>query len=173
MRTFSERIVYDGPEVQVSEVDVGLSNGERIWREVVHLFRSASVAVIDEQERVLLLWRYRFAQDRWGWELPGGLVDEGEESQAAAVRELEDLTGYRPGQLAHLVSFQPAPDSADGEHSIFVCREAELVGEAVSGEGVARSERVPFASIPALIAAGEIWASATLIGLLHVLAHER
>lgn len=173
LRTFGERTVYDSPDLRLSQLDVGLPDGERVWRLVACLHRAASVVLIDGQDRVLVLWRHRFVQDRWGWELPGGQVDEDEEPQAAAVRELEDQTGYRAGQLTHLVSFQPAPDSVDGEHSIFVCRDAEQVGEPVSAEGVARSEWVPLSAVPGLIAAGEIWASATLVGLLHELAHER
>ena len=63
--------------------------------------------LVDETDRVLLLWRHRFVSDRWGWELPGGLVDEGEEPAEAAMRELEEETGYRAGQVEHLVTFQP------------------------------------------------------------------
>src|SRR5215472_2718412 len=125
MRVFDERTVYDGPEVRVGEVDVGLSDGERFWREIVHLFRSAYVVLMDEQDRVLLLRRHRFVPDRWGWELPGGLVDEEEEPLEAATRDLEDQAGYRAGQLERLVSFVLAPDTVDGEHVIFVGRAAE------------------------------------------------
>lgn len=172
-RTFGGRAIYDNPDVRLAQVDVGLPDGERVWRHVVRLHRAASVLVIDGQDRVLLLWRHRFLRDRWGWELPGGPVDDDEEPQAAAARELEDQAGYRAGQLVHLVSFEPVPDSVDGEHAVFVCRDAEQVGDAVSAEGVARSEWVPLSSVPELITSGDVWVAATLVGLLHMLARER
>jgi 8-oxo-dGTP pyrophosphatase MutT (NUDIX family) len=37
-------------------------------------------AVVDDQGRVLMLWRHRFITDRWGWELPCGWVEPGEDS---------------------------------------------------------------------------------------------
>jgi 8-oxo-dGDP phosphatase len=85
-----ERVVYDSPDVRVGRVDVALPDGERVWR---HVVRAASVALVDDADRVLLVWRHHYVQDRWGWELPGGLVDEDEDPAEAAVRELEDQTG--------------------------------------------------------------------------------
>lgn len=169
-RTFGERTIYDSPEVWLGQVDVGLPDGERIWRHVVRLQRAAAMVLIDEEDRVLLLWRHRFVQDRWGWELPGGLVDEDEDPREAAARELEEQTGYRAGHLGHLVSFQPVAESADGEHVVFVGRDGERTGDAISSEGIDSSEWVPLEWVPVLIAAGKIWNSATLVGLLQMLA---
>ncbi|WP_313047547.1 NUDIX domain-containing protein [Nonomuraea jabiensis] len=56
------------------------------------------------------MWRHRFVFDRWGWELPGGLVEAGEDPMVTAAREVEEETGYRPKNVERLVS------SADGRH---------------------------------------------------------
>ena len=61
--------------------------------------------LLDEQDRVLLLWRHWLVPDRWGWELPGGLVDDDEEPADAAMRELEEETGYRAGRVEPLITF--------------------------------------------------------------------
>jgi 8-oxo-dGDP phosphatase len=164
--TFGERVVYDDPSVWVGRVDVELPGGERHWHHVVHLHRATSVVLIDDQERVLLLWRYRFVADRSGWEPPGGLVDEDEEPAEAVMRELEEQAGYRTAQLDRLIAFQPVAGMVDAERVVFVGREAERVGEPISAaDGIARREWVPFASVPGLIAAGEIWSAETLVGL--------
>ncbi len=165
-RTFGERAIYDDPSVWLGQMDVELPGGERLWQHVIRMHRAASIVLVDDQERVLLLWRYRFVQDRWGWELPGGLVDEDEEPADAVARELEEQTGYRAVQTEHLVSFQPIPAMVDSEQTVFVGRGAEGVGEAISAaDGIARRDWVPVASVPGLIAAGEIWSAETLVGL--------
>ena len=113
--------------------------------------------------------RHRFVQDRWGWELPGGLIDEGEEPAETAVRELEEETGYRAGRVEHLITFQPMVGMADSEHVVFVGRVPERIGEPTETTEVERMEWVPLASVPGLIAAGEIWNSGTLVALLRLL----
>lgn len=169
-RTFGERVIYESPEIWLGQVDVGLPSRERIWQHVVRLHRAVAVALLDGQGRVLLEWRHRFVQDRWGWELPGGLVDADEEPGEAAVRELEEQTGYRAGQLDHMITFQPVAEAADGERVVFVGRDAQQVGDPVSSEGIERVEWVPLGSVPELITAGEVWNSASVVGLLSVVA---
>jgi len=53
-RAFGERVIYESPEIWLGEVDVGLPDGERIWRHVVRLHRSAAVVLTDGQDRVLV-----------------------------------------------------------------------------------------------------------------------
>ena len=59
-RAFGERPIYDSPDVWLGQVDVELPDGERIWHHVVRLSRAAVMALLDDQDRVLLLWRHRF-----------------------------------------------------------------------------------------------------------------
>lgn len=172
-RTYGERAIYESPEIWLGQVDVGLPSRERVWQHVVRLHRTVAVVLLDETERVLLLWRHRFVQDKWGWELPGGLVDEDEEPVEAAARELEDQTGYRAGQLEHVITFQPMAEVADGEQVVFAGRDATKVADPVGAEGIERAEWLPLGSVPELIAAGQVWTSASLVGLLSIAQPER
>ena len=168
-RTFGERVIYESPEVWLGQVDVGLPSGERIWQHVVRLHRAVAVVLLDGQGRVLFTRRYRFIQDRWAYELPGGLVDEGEDARDAAVRELEEQTGYRAGELEHLMTFQPLAEVLDAERVVFLGRDAQRVGEPVRSEGI-DLEWLPLGSVVGLIAARQIWDAASVVGLLSYLA---
>ena len=168
-KTFGERVIYDNPWVWLGQVDVELPDGERFWHHVVRLHRAAMMVLVDEQDRALLLWRHRFVQDKWGWELPGGLIDEDEEPADTAVRELEEETGYRAGRVEHLVTFQPMVGMVDSEHVVFVGREPEKTGEPTEVNEVERMEWVPLAQVPELIATGKIWNSGVLVALMGLL----
>jgi DNA-binding GntR family transcriptional regulator len=65
-----ERTVYDNRWVRLALVDVEPPGVERFEHHVVRLSRVAVAAVVDEADRVLMLWRYRFVPQRFGWELP-------------------------------------------------------------------------------------------------------
>jgi 8-oxo-dGDP phosphatase len=172
-RTFGERTVYDSPWVWLGQVDVELPGGERYWHHVIRLHRTAIVALLDDQDQVLMLWRHRFVPDRWGWELPGGLVDADEEPSDAALRELEEETGYRAGRVEHVMTYQPMPGMVDAEHFVYIGTGLERVGEPTDLDEAARVEWVSLASVQRMIDAGEIWSAGTLLALSQVSAKRR
>jgi ADP-ribose pyrophosphatase len=75
----------------------------------VQLARIAVSLIVNEgADELLMLWRYRFPTEQWGYELLGGLVDEGEESAVTAAREAAEESGWAPvGEPEKLISFEP------------------------------------------------------------------
>lgn len=45
-----------------------------------------------DYEKVLLMWRYRFITDSWGWEIPNGKVDDGK----SLCRQLHEKLKRKP-----------------------------------------------------------------------------
>ena len=157
------------PHIRLSIASLELADGTRFDQYVMRLPRCAMTVVLDEAaERVLLIWRHRFIIDRWLWELPGGYIDPGEDGIAAAAREVEEETGYRPRSIEHVLTFQPMTGSADSAHELYLARGAERVGAPLADE--AEEVRwIPLADLPGLIATGEIVGAATIIGAQHAL----
>lgn len=163
-----ERAVYSSPWLDVKLADVELPDGRRFDHHLVRLRPAAGAFCVDDQQRVLLIWRHRFIPDTWGWELPGGRIEAGEEPAEAAAREVLEETGWRPGPLTHLLDVRPSPGLTDGVHHIFRADGASHVGPPTDVEAE-RVEWVPIASAPALIGRGEIVSSSTMTGLLYLM----
>jgi len=162
-----ERTVYDNPWVRLVLVDVEPPNGERFEHHVVRLGRVAIALVVDDHERILTLWRYRFATDDWGYELLGGIVESSEEPAATAAREVEEESGWRPvGEPEHLASFQPLPGMVDAPIDVFLWRGAEKVGEPTDAEEAARIEWKPVQEMVELARQGRLLGSGTIIPVL-------
>ncbi|WIX83298.1 NUDIX hydrolase [Amycolatopsis carbonis] len=170
-KTFGERTVYDNKWVRLGLADVQAPNGERWDYHVVHLAKIAIGLIVDDRDRVLMLWRYRFPTDQWGYELLGGLVEEGEEPAATAAREIREESGYQPlGEAEHLISFEPLPGQVTAGTEVYLWRAAEKVGEPTDTEEVGRLEWVPLSRIPELAQRQELLGAGALVPLLYYVA---
>jgi len=169
-RTFGERLVYDSRWVRLGLVDVEAPNGQRWEYHVVHLGRIAIALIVNAADEVLMLWRHRVATDQWGYELLGGLVDDGEEPVATAAREAVEESGWRPvGEAEKLISFEPLPGQVTAPMDIYLWRAAERIGEPTDPQEVGRVEWVPLARVTELAARGELLGAGTLVALLYLM----
>jgi len=173
-QVFGERLVYDNRWVKVGLTDVQAPDGVRFDYHVVHLARIAIALIVDDQDRALMSWRYRFATGQWGYELLGGLVEEGEEPIATAAREAREESGWQPlGEGEHLVSFEPLPGQITAPVDVFLWHKAEKVGEPTDIEETGRLEWVPLSRVNELVGRQQLLGSGTLIPLLHYLNSRR
>lgn len=164
-----ERLLYDNEWVRLSLVEVDPPVGEAFDHHVITTHEAAICLVLDEaQEKAAMSWRHRFASDVWNWELPGGLVDEGEEPAATAIREVAEELCITVGEAEHLVSYEPNIGMMRGTHHVYraVATSTAPTGAADPNE-VGQLGWVPLTDVPQLIADGKVLSSGTLVALLH------
>jgi 8-oxo-dGTP pyrophosphatase MutT (NUDIX family) len=165
------RTIYTSEWVELRLDDVELPGGRRVDHHVLRFPRdSAGTVVLDgaadgDGTRVLLLWRERFITGSTGWEIPAGWADDGEDPAAAAAREVEEETGWRPGPLTPLCGYDPQPGICDARFHLFTAAGATYQGPPSDPTEAERVEWVPLARLPELIAAGELRDGPTLTAL--------
>ncbi len=147
--------VYASPWVNVDLDDVELPGGRRFDHHVLRFPRASVGAVVLESDRVLLLWRHRFATDSWGWEIPAGWADHGENPVEAIRREVLEETGYRVSTMEPLTTYHPMSGISSQRYRVFVGSGVERIGEPEATE-TSRIEWTPLASLPRLMAAGQV-----------------
>ncbi|MEU3445675.1 NUDIX hydrolase [Streptomyces thermolilacinus] len=167
-----ERPVYENRWVNLWLADIETPDGNRFEHHVVKLRHLAVAAVVNERREVLMLWRHRFITDTWAWELPMGLVEDGETPADAAAREVLEETGWRPGPVRPLVYAEPAAGITDTRHHVFRADGATYEGPPTERNESDRVEWVPLAGVRSMIDRREIVSGATLVGLLRILADE-
>lgn len=62
----------------------------------------AGCVAITKDKQAIVVRQFRAGPELIMDEIPGGNVEQGEDPQAAAVRELEEEAGYRPGKVTYL-----------------------------------------------------------------------
>jgi ADP-ribose pyrophosphatase len=167
-----ERVVDDSRRGRLSIAEVELPDGVCFEQYVLRLPRSATVVVVRD-DQVLMMWRHRFVIDRWVWELPGGYLDGCEDPAVTAAREVLEETGWHPGPLEPLVSFQPMVSTIDSENLVFLAQGAQHAGGDVDVNEAQKVAWIPLAEIPAMMVRGEIVGSTSMVGLLAASARLR
>jgi 8-oxo-dGTP pyrophosphatase MutT (NUDIX family) len=84
-------------------------NGKGFERLVLESADWVNVVALDAQRRSVMIRQYRFGVGYTTLETPGGMVDPGEDPNAAAIRELLEETGYESDKWTYLGAVEPNP----------------------------------------------------------------
>lgn len=171
-KSYGQRQIYTNRWVSLDLIDVEQPDGQRWEHHVVRLRHLAVAAVVNNRREVLMMWRHRFITDSWAWELPMGLIEDEETPEAAAAREVEEETGWRPGSMKPLIYAQPANGITDSQHYVFRADSATRIGPPTEKNESDRIEWIPLSSVRGMIDRREIVSSGSLVGLLYLLMEE-
>jgi len=83
--------------------------GETLRRTVLDVPAWVNVVALTRERRVVVVRQYRFGSGEITVEIPGGVIDLGEEPEAAARRELVEETGYTAARWTALGPVEPNP----------------------------------------------------------------
>jgi len=116
-----------------------------------------NVIPLTAKGEVVLIRQFRHGLRQPTVEIPGGLVDPGEDPAHAARRELAEETGYRAESVEVLGAVAPNPAIQSNLCHCFVARDVQLSGPA-RPDGWERIEVLcrPLDEVPGMIARGEI-----------------
>lgn len=168
-RLETSRQAFTGRIFNVAVDRVRLPHGATVDMEVVRHPASVILIPIDSEGRVILVKQYRYAVDRWLWELPAGSVDPGETPEAAAARECAEEIGFKPSTLQRLGSLYPSPGYCDELMIFFRLADLRVLD---SNDPVTHTDpdedfevrHFPLDELRALIEQGEIQDMKTIVG---------
>ncbi len=85
-----------------------------------------NVLPITEDYQMVLVNQFRFGVKQTSWEIPGGVMESGEEPVIAGLRELKEETGYTTGKARLLGSVRPNPAIQSNICHIVLAEQARL-----------------------------------------------
>lgn len=116
----SRQIVYRGRKIQVAVDTTTQPDGTEVQRDVVLHPGAVAIIPLVDATHVCLLRNHRPVVGETLWEIPAGTLEPGELPEAAAVRELEEETGYRAATWRKLSVFIPSPGVLSEQTHLYV-----------------------------------------------------
>lgn len=147
-----------------------LPDGSESGWDVLEIGDTVSVVAFTDRDQVVLFDQYRVGPERVLGELPGGLIDPGEEPVAAGIRELLEETGYRPGAVFHAGAEWAAANSRRRKN-ILIAADCVRVSDPVWGDGeVGRVRTIAASDLLAHLLTGELSDAGAALRGLHAFA---
>lgn len=116
-----------------------------------------NIIPITSDNKVVLVNQYRFGSKKMSLEIPGGMVDPGEDPKIASVRELYEETGYESKEVIKLGKVLPNPALMGNYAHTFLALNAQRTGlQKLDGMEDIEIVEIPIDDIPKLIESGKI-----------------
>ncbi len=165
--TLSERSIYQNPWIRLSHREVITPGGKPGIYGVVQ-FQNLAIGVvpIDAENHTWLVGQYRYALDRYSWEIPEGGCPIGTDPLAAASRELAEETGITAQQWTKIANFDLSNSVTDETGMVFIARELSFGDPSPEDTEEITVKRLPFSEAVDMVLQGEITDALSIIGLL-------
>ncbi len=165
------RTIHETPILTLEEVQLARPGREEPVRFVqLRCPDWVNVIPLTEDGRVILIRQYRSGTHEVTLEIPGGMVDPGEDPVTSAGRELTEETGWVAGSVEKIGSVEPNPAFQDNRCHTYLAEGCRPVGETnFDPDEEIETVLVELVEIQRLIATGEIRHALVIAAFYHLL----
>lgn len=162
--TLGSEQIYKGKvfDIRVDEIREG---DVRYKREIVVHKGSAVVIPVFDDGTVALVRQYRHAAGKHLLEICAGTLNEREDPEAGARRELEEEIGVTAGKLEKLCEFYVSPGFVTEKMYLFLATDLAETAQNLESDEILTVERHPIDSLLKMIENGQIEDAKTIIGI--------
>jgi 8-oxo-dGTP pyrophosphatase MutT (NUDIX family) len=118
---------YFRPRFRIDKCE--LSNGNLLDATILELSAWANIIAITNDREVVLIQQYRHGVQEVIWEIPGGVVEDGENPLDGMKRELLEETGYTSSEFIQVGKMYPNPSFQTNTMYCYLALNAEKVAE--------------------------------------------
>jgi ADP-ribose pyrophosphatase len=121
---------------------------------------------VDQDGKILMVRQYRNAIDNYTLEIPAGGLNSGEDNRTCAIRECEEETGYKAGEVHHLIDVFTTVAFSNEKICIYYTTDITPSKQNLDEDEFVSIERYSLEELTKMILNGEIPDAKTVAGIL-------
>lgn len=157
--------IYKGRIFNVS-LDTIREDSVTYQREIITHRGSAVIVPVFADKTVALVRQYRHAAGKYLLELPAGSLENGENPETGALRELEEEIGATAGKIEILTEFYVSPGFLSEKMFVFLVTDLSETAQNLEADELLSIEKITFSQAFAMIRRGEFEDAKTIAGLI-------
>lgn len=161
----STETIYKGKVFDVYEAEIN-DDSVKYKREIVSHHGSAVIVPVFADKSVALVKQYRHAARKYLLEIPAGTLNQGENPERGALRELEEEIGVTANNIEKLSEFYVSPGFLEEKMFVFMATDLTETEQKLEEDEILSIERITFPEAFKKINSGEIEDAKTIIGLI-------
>ena len=149
-----------------------LPNGNLLNATVLELSAWVNILAITKNQEAVLIRQYRHGVEQVLWEIPGGVVEDGEDPAEGAKRELLEETGCTASEFIEVGKIYANPSFQTNTVYCFLALDAERVtGQNLDDGEDIEVHLVPLDELIAMIKRGEFLHALQVAAIFHALIY--
>lgn len=166
IKRVNRKLEHKGKIIDFYTDTMELPDGKQVEWDFIKHKGAAAILPVDEDGNVIMVRQYRNALERETIELPAGARNPGEELRLAAIRELEEETGYVAEEVGHLFDLYTTVAFCDECIGIYYAKGLQRKERHLDEDEYVDVEKYPLDELIQMIYAGKIQDSKTIAALL-------
>ncbi|GGI39912.1 NUDIX hydrolase [Mammaliicoccus stepanovicii] len=167
--TISKEVIYKGKIINLEKHKVKLPNGETSEREIVLHNGAVSILALTPNNEVIVVEQFRKALEHTLIEIPAGKLEVGEKRESAAIRELEEETGYYTEDLTLIGEVYGCPGFANEKISIYFANNLKEGKADLDEDEFLNIKKLSIDEVKRRVSSGHIEDAKTLIAFQYLL----
>jgi ADP-ribose pyrophosphatase len=160
------KLIHKGHIVDFYNDTMQLPDGRLAEWDYLHHKGASAIVPVDSEGNIIMVRQYRNAPERYTLEIPAGGLNPNEDRKEAAIRELEEETGYRAGEVKHLLDLYTTVAFCNEMISIYYTTDITLAKQNLDEDEFVEIERFSLEELVTKILQGEIQDAKTISAIL-------
>lgn len=165
-KRLNRELIHKGSIIDYYQDTIEIDDEKQVLFDFIKHRGASAMIPVDQEGKILMVRQFRNAIDRYTLEIPAGGLNSGEDNLSCAIRECEEETGYKAGEVKHLIDIYTTVAFCNEKISIYYTKGLIPSKQNLDEDEFVTVERFSLEEIVKLILEGAIQDSKTIAGIL-------